>query len=115
METTMNAEPRVMSAAACYAFEKAYLTYRCALNWLARQSLLASKCRYRLRPKTHQPAHIVYHYLPLNPRKYANFLDEDFIFRTKTVAEKAHPLYMPTHTIMRYSVAASLRWYTGSL
>jgi hypothetical protein len=113
MENTMNFEGRVMSDAGCNAFKKAYVVYRCALNWLAQASLEACKCRYRLRPKVHQPAHIVHSYLPLNPRKYSNYLDEDFIFKTKKVAEKAHPLYMPTHVMMRYSIHACLRWWDG--
>lgn len=111
MENLMNSEPRVMSDAACHAFEKAYLTYRSALNWLARQNVQANKCRYRLRPKVHQPAHITYSYLPLNPRRYSNYLDEDFIARSKQIAARSHPLYMPVHTVMRYSIAACLRWY----
>ena len=47
------------------------------------------------------------------PQKYSNYLDEDFIFKTKKVAEKAHPLYMPTHVMMRYSIHACLRWWDG--
>ena len=113
METLMNTEGRRMSDSACGAFEKAYLCYRASLNWLARRSLDAKKPRYRMRPKVHQVAHMVYDYLPLNPRKMSNYLDEDFIFKTKKVAEKAHPLFMPTHVAMKYSVAACLRWWKG--
>ena len=113
METIMNSQPRVMDHDSCSDFKKAYLTYRSSLNWLAMQSIQASRCRYRLRPKCHQPAHLVYSYLPLNPRKFANYLDEDFIFKTKKVAEKAHPLWMPTHVAMKYSIAVCLRWWSG--
>lgn len=114
MENTMNSQGRVMGASACADLEYAYFTYRSALNWLARQSLQANKCRYRLRPKVHQAAHIACCYQPLNPRRFANYLDEDFIFKTKKVAEKAHPLFMPMHTAMRYSIAVCLRWWQGS-
>ena len=113
METIMNAEGRRMSDRACAEFERGYVTYRSSLNWLARQSLEANKARYRLRPKVHQPCHMVYDYLPLNPRKYSNFIDEDFIFKTKKIAETAHPLFMPTHVAMKYSIAVCLRWWDG--
>lgn len=106
---------RVMSAEACTEFRRSYLVYRGALNWLANENLEKRKCRFHLRPKVHQLAHICWDFLPLNPRRYSNYLDEDFIFKTKKVAERVHPLHMPMHVCMRYSIAVCLRWSDGAL
>lgn len=106
---------RVMSAEACTEFRRSYLVYRGALNWLANENLKKRKCRFHLRPKVHQLSHICWDFLPLNPRRYSNYLDEDFIFKTKKVAERVHPLHMPMHVCMRYSIAVCLRWSDGAL
>ena len=104
---------RVMPHAVCENFKRSYLVYRSSLNWLATENLKLSKCRFHLRPKAHQLSHIVFDFLPLNPRRFSNYLDEDFIFKTKKVAEHVHPLHMPMHVCMRYSIAVCLRWSGG--
>ena len=106
----MLTEPRVMSPESCLEFKKAYLTYRSCLNQLAIQALDARQCRYMLHPKMHQLGHLVYHFLPVNPQHMSNYLDEDFVNKTKRLAEKAHPLHMPMHVLMKYSIAVTLRW-----
>lgn len=115
MELLTVQEGRVMSSEACTEFKRSYQVYRSAMNWLANENLRQKKCRYHIRPKTHQLSHICWGFLPLNPRKYSNYLDEDFICKTKKVCEYVHPLCMPMHVCMRYSIAVCLRWWGKSL
>ena len=104
---------RVMPHASCENFKRSYLVYRNSLNWLATENLKLKKCRFHMRPKIHQLSHITFHFLPLNPRRLSNYLDEDFICKTKRVAENVHPLHTPMHVCMRYSIAVCLRWSGG--
>ena len=101
----------MMDAESCAEYKASYFVYRAALNWLANENLALGKCRYHLRPKVHQLSHIVFRFLPLNPRRYSNYLDEDFIWKTKQVAQTVHPLVMPMHTAMRWSISVALRWW----
>lgn len=103
-------ERRMMTPDSCTEFRKAYLVYRCAFNALATQAVADGQCRYLLRPKSHMLGHIAWNYIPHNPRYATNYLDEDFVNKSKRLAEKCHPLYMPTHVLMRYSIAVCLRW-----
>lgn len=115
IETLTLQHGRVMSSDACREFRRAYLTYRCALNFLAESNLAMRRCRYHLRPKIHQLGHIACDLLPFNPRRCANFLDEDFICKVKELAVQCHPLHMPLHVAMRYSINACLRWHNKPL
>ena len=111
MELLTLQEGRVMGTDACTEFRRCYLTYRSSLNWLAAENLKLARCRYHMRPKVHQMSHLVFGFLPANPRMFSNYLDEDYICKTKRVAESVHPLHMPMHVAMRYSIAACLRWF----
>ena len=115
MELLTLQEGRIMGGAACTEFRRCYLTYRSSLNWLAAENLKLARCRYHMRPKVHQMSHLVYGFLPSNPRMFSNYLDEDYICKTKRVAESVHPLHMPMHVAMRYSIAACLRWFDGDM
>ena len=108
-------EGRVMSRSACVEFRRAYVAYRAAYNALAELAIERGVCRYHLRPKMHQLGHLAFNYLPFNPRRFSNYLDEDFVFKTKRVAQSAHPLWMPAHVCMRYAIACCLRWWQGPL
>lgn len=112
-EVLMAREGRVMSPECVAEFQRAYLVYRSSLNQLALQSLAAGKTRWYLRPKCHHLGHITYHLLPKNPRKCSNYCDEDFIHRTKTIAQRSHPHHMCVHTLERYAVSVCLRWHQG--
>ena len=115
MELLTLQEGRVMGGAACTEFRRCYVTYRSSLNWLAAENLKLARCRYHMRPKVHQMSHLVFGFLPSNPRMFSNYLDEDYICKTKRVAESVHPLHMPMHVAMRYSIAACLRWFDGDM
>ena len=110
MEHLSLAADRVLSEAACAEYKRNYLIYRSALNWLAHENVRRGRCRYHIRPKCHQYGHLVFNHLPLNPRKFTNYLDEDYIYRTKAIAQVCHPLFMPMQVCMRYSIAVCLRW-----
>ena len=114
MEMLSLKEGRLMSEASCADYKQSYWIYRSSLNWLASHNVAAGKCRYHLRPKVHQLSHVVFGFLPLNPRKFSNYLDEDYICKTKHIAQSVHPLHMPMHVAMRYSIAVCLRWWDGS-
>ena len=105
MEYLSLKEGRLLSDSSCTEYKKCYLVYRSSLNWLANENVELGKCRFHLRPKVHQLGHLVYNFLPLNPRGFSNYLDEDYICKTKHVAQACHPLHMPLHVAMRYSVA----------
>ncbi|CAK8996463.1 unnamed protein product, partial [Durusdinium trenchii] len=115
MELIMLREDRVLTELACAEFKRAYLTFRSGLNWLAEESLQKSQARWKLRPKIHQLAHLAHDFLPMNPRTYSNFLDEDFNGKTKRVAQATHPLYMSKQVAERYAVGVTLRWSNRGL
>ena len=110
MEVIMAREPRIMSPQACAELERAYLTYRACADTLAREACQGGLFRWHLRPKCHMLGHAVYMTLPRNLRHSANYSDEDFVFRAKTLAQKAHPRYMSRHTLERYAIHACMRW-----
>ena len=45
-----------------------------------------------------------------NPRYCANYLDEDFVRRSKKLAIISNPRFVSKQVLFRYSVAACLRW-----
>ena len=102
-----------MSAEACTEFRRSYLVYRGALNWLANENLKKRKCRFHLRPKVHQLSHICWDFLPLNPRRYSNYLDEDFIFKTKKGGRTCAPPAFANaclYAIQHSGMFAMVRW-----
>lgn len=101
---------RVMSTEACNEYKRAYIVYRSSMNSLAIYALERKECRYHLRPKQHQLGHVCNHVLPKNPRYLANFLSEDFIYKSKVLAEKCHALFMSKQVLQRYAMGACLRW-----
>ena len=101
---------RVMSTEACNEYKRAYIVYRSSMNSLAIYALERKECRYHLRPKQHQLGHVCNHVLPKNPRYLANFLSEDFIYKSKVLAEKCHALFMSKQVLQRYAIGACLRW-----
>ena len=110
METLTLQSGRKISDAATLEYKRAYLVYRAGLNKLASDALQKRVCRYHLRPKNHQLGHIANHFLPKNPRYFANFLSEDFIYKAKVLAEKTHALFMSKQVLERYAIWVCLRW-----
>lgn len=113
MEKVMLAGSRVLSHTECAIFRQSYFVYRSSFNVLAGMALARNVCRYRLRHKSHQLGHICYHFLPRNPRYFSNYLDEDFIGKTKGLAESAHLLHMSKHVLMRYCIGMCLKLWNG--
>ena len=109
MESLCLRSGRWMSSAVCNEMERSYLVLRTCLNSLARRAYDESLLRYHIRPKLHFLGHLIYHFLPRNPRHMACYLDEDFVARTKRLAECCHPLYMSQQVTFRYALHLSLK------
>ena len=109
MESLCLRSGRWMSFEACSDMKRNYLVLRTSLNLLARRAFDKKVLRYHIRPKLHYMGHLIYHYLPRNPRHMACYLDEDFISRTKRLAERCHPLYMSQQVTFRYAVHMCLK------
>lgn len=114
MELVMLKHGRMLSHYGACEFRRAYMVFRCALNLLAERAIAMRLARYHMRPKVHQLGHLVYQFLPKNPRYFMNYSDEDFIARSKRVAEKTHPRHMSKLTLHRYVINTCLR-FSGEL
>lgn len=110
MESLLLRHGRWFSPNAAAEFERAYLCYRSAMNQLADHACSHRRLRYHMRPKIHMLGHIVYHFLPRNPRYFMCFLDEDFISRVKNVAAVSHPLHTSRLSLLRYVIHACMAW-----
>lgn len=114
MERVMLSDQRVLNERDWRQFEESYLLYRSASMKLGELSIQMGRCRWRQRPKSHALEHGVYDFNHKNLRFLSNYLDEDFVRRSKYLAIKATPKFVSKHVLFCYSVAATLRW-TGSL
>ena len=94
MESICLKGSRWLTSDACSEFRMAYCVYRASLNSLAQWAIEKNLVRYHVRPKCHQLGHLTWHFLPRNPRYMQCYADEDFISRTKRVAERSHPVHM---------------------
>jgi hypothetical protein len=101
---------RVLTFHQWMRLEQGYLVYRAASTQLGALSLERGKPRWRQRPKGHSLEDQVYDFHLLNPRYTANYLDEDFVRRSKRIAIKSDARFVSQHVINRYAVAACLRW-----
>ena len=110
METLMLRHGKYLTPFAVCEFRRAYCIYRSALNCLADRACSRQEVRYHFRPKVHFLGHLVWHFLPANPRYYHNYSDEDFIARSKRIAERSHPVHMSRLTLLRYIIHACLRF-----
>ena len=73
----------------------AYCVYRASLNSLAQWAIEKNLVRYHVRPKCHQLGQLdVALFCHANPRYMQCYADEDFISRTKRVAERSRPVHM---------------------
>ena len=91
-------------------FEFGYLVYRAGLNKMGAIALEKKQTRWRQRPKGHGLEHLVYDFHGLNPRYCSNFLDEDFVRRSKNLAIQSNARFVSKHVLFRYAIAATLRW-----
>ena len=101
---------RVLDANAHREFTRAYLCFRVSLNGLADHALQAKRLRYHMRPKVHMMGHVVYHFLPWNPRYYQCYTDEDMVARLKRVASSCHPLHCSRLSMLRYIIHVCMNW-----
>ena len=101
---------RVLTFHQWLRLEQGYLVYRAASTQLGAISLERRKARWRQRPKGHSLEHQVSDFHHLNPRYTANYLDEDFVRRSKRIAIKSDARFVSQHVIQTYAVSACLRW-----
>ena len=110
MESICLKGSRWLTSDACSEFRMAYCVYRASLNSLAQWAIEKNLVRYHVRPKCHQLGHLTWHFLPRNPRYMQCYADEDFISRTKRVAERSHPVHMSRLTMFRYILQICLKF-----
>lgn len=114
MEIVMLSGNRFHTETEWKKLEQCYLLFRAATSKLGIVALQKGQARWRQRPKSHSLEHGVYDFNKANLRFLSNYLDEDFVRRSKQLALKSTPKYVSRHVLFRYSVAATLRW-TGML
>ena len=110
MERISLTDNRVLTSHEQHQNEVAYMVYRAATNQLANLALEKNQVRWHVRPKSHILEHHIYDFSHLNLRYTSNYLDEDFVRRTKRVASVVHPRCVARNTLLRYCLAATLRW-----
>ena len=91
-------------------FEDHYLIYRAGYNRLSLQALGFHRCRWPVRPKCHFLEHYVLDTSPMNGRFLHNFVSEDFVRRTKSLAVGAHPAHLSKHVVLKYVLQSCLTW-----
>lgn len=89
---------------------RGHIVFRSSLNQLALKALDDKLLRYHVRPKLHQLGHLAFHFVPKNPRYMSCYQDEDYISRTKALAERCHPVFVSQQACFRYSVRMCLTW-----
>ena len=110
MERICLRNPRKMPDLERSKLEEAYLCYRAAANALGSNALASGHTRWRTRPKGHALEHCVLDFSGENPRHSAGYLGEDFVRRTKKVALVSHPKHVAQQVLLRYTIAACLKW-----
>lgn len=113
MESVMLNNGRWLEPEAEKEFKCGYLMFRACFNHLADRALAQQEVKYHHRPKLHQLGHLVYHFLPRNPRYFANYADEDAVARSKRLAAVAHPVHTSRLTLQRYIIQVCLRFAGG--
>lgn len=91
-------------------FRQCYMVYRRCLNDLADHAISAGLMRWHMRPKAHMLGHMAFQFVPRNPRYFHVYLDEDFVARTKRVAEASHPVFVSRLAMFRYILHVCKLW-----
>lgn len=110
MERVMLEGNRFLTNAQWRCLEQGYLLYRAASSKLGGLCVAKGVARWRQRPKSHSLEHATYDFGLMNMKYCANYLDEDFVRRSKHLAIKSTPKFVSRHVLFRYSIAASLLW-----
>lgn len=101
---------RVLTTTEWQRMEAGYLVYRAGSSKLGCNAISKKQPRWRQRPKGHMLEHLVYDFHRLNPRYMEKYVDEDFVRRSKKLAIQSNARCVSKHVLLRYSVAACLRW-----
>ena len=91
-------------------FKFSALAFSCGFMKLAVALVSKRILRWKVRPKWHQLLCHLVPMLPLNPRYFSNYLDEDQVRRTKQLAVRRTPAGMCAEVCARYTVQMCLRW-----
>ena len=110
MELTCLRSGRVFTFVQWKQFELGYLVFRAGQSKMQAMAIENKQTRWRQRPKGHSLEHLTYDFHFLNPRYCSNYLDEDFVRRSKAVAIKSDAKCVSKHVLFRYCIAATLRW-----
>lgn len=110
MESLCLTSGRIFTPEVSKEFQRSYIVFRSSLNQLALKALDDKLLRYHVRPKLHQLGHLAFHFVPKNPRYMSCYQDEDYISRTKALAERCHPVFVSQQACFRYSVRMCLTW-----
>lgn len=110
MESLMLRGARWLTRDAHEEFVQAYLVMRTCLNNLAEHACASGLARYHMRPKVHMLSRLIWNFLPRNPRYYSCYVDEDFIARSKRVAEVSHPVHVSRLALQRYIIEVCMRF-----
>ncbi|CAL1148367.1 unnamed protein product [Cladocopium goreaui] len=84
---------------------------RLRLAGLAREALEMEILVYKIRPKYHQLDHLVIDQsMYCNPMATSTYDDEDFVGKTKKMAQMCQPLYLGYQCLERYAAYVCCRW-----
>ena len=118
MANVMACNGWVMSDADARRFQFAALAFQCGYMKMAVSALGKRQLRWKIRPKWHQLICHLVPMVPLNGRYFMNYLDEDYVRRTKHLASRCTPSGMSSEVCQRFCLQACMRWaelYAGGL
>ncbi len=97
--------------------ETAYVVYRSCSLHMCSWAIDGKKMRWRQRPKCHSLEHLVFDWrgTRMNPRFCSNYLDEDFVRRSKRLAVASNPKFVSKHVLFRYAIGVTLKWTNANV
>ncbi|CAJ1393633.1 unnamed protein product, partial [Effrenium voratum] len=110
MAEIMARNTRVLTESDMRLYKMCALAMRCGYMKMAVSAHSKRQLRWKLRPKWHQLACHLVPLAPLNPRYFANYLDEDYVRRIKQLAVRRTAAGMSSEVCQRYCIQVCLRW-----